>query len=189
MSTKFDDRYNEKRPVLAFRVTPDIKDKLSDLQYGTDKTLSEIAENILTEALLFPNKNSAEKELFSNKNNSNNVNQIDSDVYEKAFKNGYKLGNNHAKNEIKNKINDNLKNLNGELNNLIKNHLNNSKDECAECGNKFVNENFDFCPHCGVEFVKNEDNEKIAPMLDFSSTRIPIISDILEFLGFQIPLI
>ena len=187
MNSQFDERYNEKRPILSFRVSPEVKDQLSELQDGSNKTVGELAENVITEALLFSNKNhkSGGNAGYPNRNN-NDVNAGNDIAYDNGFKNGYKNGSNHVKNNTKKLIQKNGNKTNDDIKKQIQKFLDANKDECGECGGTFINDNFDFCPYCKIEFIKDEQqNQQDNSVLgfDMQNFRVPILSDILDSFG------
>lgn len=187
MSSRYEERYNEKRPVLGFRVSPEVKDHLLELQDGSGKTISEIAENVLVDALTSPNKNrsSNPNNAYPNgdKNDVADGKQPNNDLYKNGFNDGFKNGSNHAKNGIKNRIKKNSQKIDGKFQEKFKQHIENNKDECAECGGTFINENFTRCPYCGVEFADSGSSNSNNPLgVGDSGIRIPILSDILDFI-------
>jgi Rubrerythrin len=194
MSGRYDNRYNEKRPILSFRVSPEVKDRLSELQDGTDKTIGEIAENVITDAMTSPDKNhnsttghnnydNGYSNGFNDGLNSNNKKNNSDDIY----KNGVKDGSKKVKNEIKNMINSNRTKINGDFKKLFDKYLEQHRTECENCHGTFINEDFDYCPYCQTEFDKNDSGSEDTSVLgfDFSSSdnKIPILSDILNWLG------
>jgi hypothetical protein len=194
MSGRYDNRYNEKRPILSFRVSPEVKDRLSELQDGTDKTIGEIAENVITEAMTSPDKNhnsttghnnydNGYSNGFNDGLNSNNKKNNSDDIY----KNGVKDGTKKVKTEIKNMINSNQSKINGDFKKLFDKYLEQHKSECEKCHGTFINEDFDYCPYCKMEFDKNDNGSKDNSVLGFdfstNNNEIPILSDILAWLG------
>ncbi|GAG62040.1 unnamed protein product, partial [marine sediment metagenome] len=81
---------------MSFRVSPEVRDQLLELQDGSDKTLGEIAENVVTNGLMSSNKNHS-----SNPNNSHSNGdrtdipegkQPNNDLYGNGFNDGFKNG-------------------------------------------------------------------------------------------------
>jgi len=151
MSSRYEERYNEKRPVLGFRVSPEVKDRLSELQDGSDKTISEIAENVLTDALASPNKTHSANDhsVHSNKNDVDGK-QPNNDLYDNGFNDGFKNGSNHAKKDIKNRLNKDSQKITDKINGLIKQQIKNQKDQYQCCNCEYIQDSpMRICPSCG----------------------------------------
>ncbi|GAH24282.1 unnamed protein product, partial [marine sediment metagenome] len=122
MSGRYDDRYNERRPNLSFRISPEVKDQLLELQDGSDKTLGEIAENVMNDALMSSKRNrgSDMNPVYPNRSRDNVVNgdRSNNNLYDDGFKNGFKNGSNHAKKDIKNRLTKNSQKINDKVNGL-----------------------------------------------------------------------
>jgi len=185
MSGRYNDRYNERRPNLSFRVSPELRDRLLELQDGSDKTLGEIAESVLADGFPSSNKNhsSNPNNAYPNgdKNDVADGKQPNNDLYKNGFNDGFKNGSNHAKKNIKNRINKNSQKINDKVNGLVKQHLENNKDTCGcyNCdyiqGTPFIK-----CPKCGAK--NTFDNHHHPLGIGDSDIHIPIVSDILDFI-------
>ncbi len=191
MSGRYDDRYNARRPNISFRVSPEIKDQLLELQDGSDKTIGEIAENVMTDALTSSNKNHGinRNPAYSNgyKDDITDGRSPNNNLYDDGFKEGYKNGSNHVKKEITKRMSNPSK-TKDDVKKMFKQFLEDNKDECPKCGGTFIDEGFDYCPYCTVAFdttgndhPKNSDTMVLG--MDTSNIRIPILSDITDYLG------
>lgn len=179
MNSQYEERYNERRPTLSFRVSPEVKDELLEISDNSDKTLGEVCENYLTDRL---NSKDGKRSNGTYRDGYTNGFNAGSDTSsEKVRQNGFKNGSDHIKQEIKNRIKTNSQKNKDDLNKQIKKYLKDNESECPECGETFLYDGFDFCPYCCVEFDKNAEFNADSD-LDFSNIRIPIISDIWDSL-------
>jgi len=182
MSGRYEERYNEKRPVLGFRVSPELKDYLLELQDGSDKTISEIAENVMNDAMMSPNKNpSSNPNTASSNKNDIDGKQPNNNLYENGFNDGFKNGSNHAKKDIKNRLNKDSQKINDKINGLIQQQIKNQKDQyqCYNC--EYIQDSpIGICPSCGSS-NSWDDHDGGSHLPDFSDfhLHIPILSDLL----------
>ncbi|MBA7648250.1 hypothetical protein ES703_56033 [subsurface metagenome] len=176
----YEQRYNEKRPVLGFRVSPEVNDKLLELQDGSGKTKSELAEMLFADAIQnrtsAPPRQSSEPIDLAPNGNPNNINP--DNVYNNGYQNGHSNGVKDAIKQLNGEISKKRKPMEAEVRNAFKKYLKDNETECPQCGGTFIDDNFDCCPYCKADF-DGSGNDNQQSFLE-GDNRIPIISDVFD---------
>ena len=168
--------YNEQRPYVTFRTTPEIKERLMDMKKNSNKTLSDATEGIIVNGLKSMNLNGNSKSSNSDGDARYELEQFDGyvqNIKDKAFSEGYDACAVEFRDKINGKPND------------INNNNQDDDEETLKCGNCDVeiSKDDDYCPDCGQELDWNADSENDADEDADEDTKKSTLSELTDWLS------